>query len=143
MPTIRARLNANRALYPPPNPARGWTAAGLYALLANPKYTGYQVLGRKHQVSKTRKVPVPPDKWIWSPAPRHPALVDKATWDAAQRIGAERGNVQDAEQPRTRPGRHYALPVPAVVQDLPQADARHHPHLHPPPQHLHLLPVPA
>jgi hypothetical protein len=33
--------------------------------------------------------------------------VDKATWDAAQEVSAARGNVQDAEQPRTRPGRRY------------------------------------
>jgi hypothetical protein len=28
-------------------------------------------------------------------------------WDLAQHIGAVRGNVQDAEQPKTRPGRRY------------------------------------
>ena len=39
--------------------------------------------------------------------PTRPALVDRATWDAAQAISAARGNVQDAEQPRTRPGRRY------------------------------------
>jgi site-specific DNA recombinase len=40
-------------------------------------------------------------------APHPPALVDRATWDAAQKVSAARGNVQDAEQPRTRPGRRY------------------------------------
>jgi hypothetical protein len=35
--------------------------------------------------------------------------VDKQTWDAAQRAGAEHGNVRDAETPSTRPGRHYLL----------------------------------
>ena len=43
------------------------------------------------------------------PEPTHPALVDKATWDAAQRAGAEHGNVRDTELPTTRPGRHYLL----------------------------------
>jgi hypothetical protein len=52
-------------------------------------------------------VDVPPDQWIWSAQPTHPALVGKATWDAAQTIGALRGNVRDAEQPRIRPGRRY------------------------------------
>ena len=88
---------------------------------------------------------VPPDQWIWSAQPTHPALVDKATWDAAQQIGAARGNVQDAEQPRTRPGRRYTVPGPAVVQNLQTADARRHPHQPHPrkPDQLHLLPVPA
>jgi DNA invertase Pin-like site-specific DNA recombinase len=107
VPTIRARLNANRALYPPPDAARGWTSASIYKILANPKYTGYQVLGRRHRASPGKVVTMPPEKWIWSRQPTHPALVDKATWDEAQKIGGERGNVQDREQPRPRPGRRY------------------------------------
>jgi hypothetical protein len=107
VPTIRTRLNADPIAYPPPDPAKGWTHAGIYKILANPKYTGYQVLGRTHITGPGKKVPVPPDKWIWSTQPTHPALVDKPTWDTAQHIGAQRGNVQDAEQPKTRPGRRY------------------------------------
>ena len=107
IPTIRARLNANRVLYPPPDETRGWTNGGIYKILANPKYTGYQVLGRRHKVSPGKTVTVPPDKWIWSAHPTHPALADRATWDAAQKVSAARGNVQDAEQPRARPGRRY------------------------------------
>jgi site-specific DNA recombinase len=107
VPTIRARLNANPAAYPPPDPQRGWTLAGLYKILANPKYTGYQVLGRTHITSPTRRTTVQPEQWIWSAEPTHPQLVSKDTWDAAQHISAARGNVQDAEQPKTRPGRRY------------------------------------
>jgi hypothetical protein len=107
IPTIRARLNADPDSYPPPHPERGWTTTGLYEILANPKYTGHQVLGRTHILGPGKKVPVPPEQWIWSAQPTHPALIDKATWDQAQKIGAERGNVQDTEQPRTRPGRRY------------------------------------
>jgi site-specific DNA recombinase len=106
VPTIRARLNAD-PVCPPPDPDRGWTLAGLYKILANPKYTGYQVLGRTHHTSPTRRVEVPPDQWIWSREPTHPALVGKAMWDTAQTISAARGNVQDAEQPKTRAGRRY------------------------------------
>ena len=75
VPTIRARLNASPGLYAPPDPDRGWTLAGLYKILTNPKYTGYQVLGRTHHASPTRRVEVPPDQWIWSALPTHPALV--------------------------------------------------------------------
>ena len=42
-----------------------------------------------------RRVPVPPDQWLWSPEPVHPAIVDRATWDAAQDIGAEHGTSRD------------------------------------------------
>jgi len=107
VPTIRARLNADPAQYPPPDSTRGWTLAGLYKILANPKYTGYQVLGRTHIASPTRRAVVPPEQWIWSREATHPALVAKDAWDAAQQVSAARGNVQDAEQPRTRPGRRY------------------------------------
>jgi len=107
VPTIRARLNADPAAYPPPDPVKGWTLAGLYKILANPKYTGYQVLGRTHITGPTRRVEVPPEQWIWSREATHPALVSKDMWDAAQRISAARGNVQDAEQPKTRTGRRY------------------------------------
>ena len=142
VPTIRARLNADPITYPPTDPAKGWTLAGIYKILANPKYTGYQVLGRRHKISPRKMVDVPPEKWIWSRQPTHPALVDKATWDTAQDIGAERGNVQDAEQPRTRPGRRYRYRGTAVVQNLQTAHDRLHPHLPRSPRHLHLLPVP-
>jgi site-specific DNA recombinase len=35
--------------------------------------------------------------------------VDRATWDAAQLIGAQRGNVRDPEMPTSQPGRRYIL----------------------------------
>jgi len=41
--------------------------------------------------------------------PTHPALVDKATWDKAQRMGRRHGNVRDPEMPTTRTGRHHKL----------------------------------
>jgi hypothetical protein len=41
--------------------------------------------------------------------PTHPAIIDRATWDAAQKVGAERGNVRDAETPTVRQGRRYIL----------------------------------
>ena len=56
-----------------------------------------------------KKVWTPPSEWIWSAKPTHDALVDKATWDAAQRIGRRHGNVRDPEMPARRPGRRYKL----------------------------------
>ena len=43
------------------------------------------------------------------PEPVHPVIVDRATWEQAQRTGAERGNVRDPETPRGRRGRRYVL----------------------------------
>ena len=52
---------------------------------------------------------MPASEWIWSAEPTHPALVDKATWDAAQRMGRRHGNVRDPEMPARRTGRRYKL----------------------------------
>ena len=49
MPTIHARLCADPDAYPPADPETGWTIGGIYSILANPKYTGYQVFGRRPQ----------------------------------------------------------------------------------------------
>ena len=49
VPTIHARLTADPATYPAADPETGWTLDGLYAILANPKYTGYQVFGRNRK----------------------------------------------------------------------------------------------
>jgi len=107
IPTITARLNASPAAYPPPAQA-GWNKTTVAAILANPKYTGHMVFGRERtQNGKTRRLP--PDQWVWSPEPVHPALIDRETWQAAQVIGAERGNVRDPEMPTSQAGRRYLL----------------------------------
>ena len=60
VPAIHARLSADPGTYPPADPEAGWTLGGIYSILANPKYTGYQVFGR------TRKgKPVPEGQWYW------------------------------------------------------------------------------
>jgi len=107
--TIAARLNADPGLYPPPGHAPGWAETTVTAILRNPKYTGHMVYGRTRKTPGSKKPrPVPPDQWIWSPEPKHQALTDRDTWETAQKMGTERGNVRDPEMP-ARPGRHYAL----------------------------------
>jgi hypothetical protein len=101
MPTIAARLNADPACYPAPRPGRGWTTQTVYAILSNPKYTGHMVYGRI-RTRNGRHVTVPADQWLWSPEPTHPAIVDLATWQAAQAIGAEHATSRDLDA--TRPG---------------------------------------
>ena len=93
MPTIAARLNADLARYPAPA-GSGWTTQSVFALLRNPKYTGHMVYGRQ-RTRNGRRITVPPDQWLWSPEPTHPAIVDRATWEAAQHTGAEHGTSRD------------------------------------------------
>jgi hypothetical protein len=108
--TIAWRLNGDPAAYPAPGNGPGWTESSVSAILRNPKYTGFMVYGRTRKIPGKKKTrPVPPDQWIWSPQPAHQALTDRATWDAAQHIGAERGNVRDTEKPTTQPGSRYPL----------------------------------
>jgi site-specific DNA recombinase len=108
VPTITARLNADPETYPPPAGTAGWQDSTVFAILRNPKYTGYMVLGRTRKTGgRTRAVP--PAEWLWSPEPTHPALVDMQTWDAAQAVAAARGNTRDAEMPTSQPGYRYVL----------------------------------
>jgi DNA invertase Pin-like site-specific DNA recombinase len=91
--TITARLNADPAAYPSPD-GTGWTQNTVTGILRNPKYTGYMVFGRKRTLNG-KKRPVPQAEWLWSPQPSHPALIDRATWDAAQTVPGQRGNTRD------------------------------------------------
>jgi site-specific DNA recombinase len=94
--TITDRLNADPGSYPPPPGVIGWAASTVSAILANPKYTGHMVYGRRRsQNGRTR--PVPPDQWIWTPEPVHPAIITRATWDAAQKAGAEHSTSRDTD----------------------------------------------
>jgi hypothetical protein len=38
-----------------------------------------------------------------------PRQIDRATWDAAQSVVGERGDIRDAEMPTSQPGRRYPL----------------------------------
>jgi site-specific DNA recombinase len=110
VPTIAWRLNRNLAAYPPPGDGPGWTETSMAAILRNPKYTGHMVYGRTRKLPGTKKSrPVLPQEWIWSAETVHEPLTDRETWEKAQTIGAERGNVRDAEKPTTQPGSRYPL----------------------------------
>ena len=59
-PAIAARLNADPAAYPPPNPAHRVDGPERPAsCCANPKYTGHMVYGR-HRTRNGRRTPRPP-----------------------------------------------------------------------------------
>jgi site-specific DNA recombinase len=98
MPTIAARLNTDPVQYPPPRASKPWTAQTVYAVLGNPKYTGHMVYGRV-RTRNGRRVTAPPDQWLWSPEPAHPAIIDRATWQQAQDIGGEHATRRDLDRP--------------------------------------------
>ena len=84
---IRDRLNAEPDRYPPPIPvdprtARGaWSRSSVWEVLRNPKYTGYQVWNRRAR-KKGHNRTNPPEAWIWSEEPAHPAIVTREEHDA-------------------------------------------------------------
>jgi hypothetical protein len=45
------------------------------------------VYGR-HRTRNGRRVPVAAGQWLWSPAPVHPPIIDRDTWDQAQTVAA-------------------------------------------------------
>ena len=114
-PAIAAKLNADPASYPPPNPGTGWTAQNVRVMLANPKYTGHMVYGR-HRTRNGRRTPAPPDQWLWTPAPVHPAIVDRATWDAAQDVAAGHGTSRDGDEPNSHPATRRFYPYRSRVR---------------------------
>ena len=95
IPEIRDRLNADHDAYPPPAAGKGWTNSGVYSILGNPKYTGRMVFGRRRSAGGKRGRRVPPEQWIWSPAETHPAIVTRATWDAAQGMSEQHATSRD------------------------------------------------
>jgi site-specific DNA recombinase len=103
IPEITGRLNADQGSYPPPDEAKGWTPGGVNSVLGNPKYTGHMVFGRRRTQAGKRGQPVPQEQWLWTPEPVHPAIVTRATWDAAQGIGAEHGTSRDGHTPSPHP----------------------------------------
>jgi site-specific DNA recombinase len=109
VPAIHARLCADPATYPPKDPETGWTVGGVYSILANPKYTGYQVFGRVRKGKRTT-----PDKWYWSDQPTHPAIIDRDTWQTAQKIGAKHRSSRDGD--RTNPAEWRTYPFRSRIR---------------------------
>jgi site-specific DNA recombinase len=92
-PAIAARLNADPARYPAPGKP-GWTAQAVHVILRNPKYTGHMVFGRR-RTRNGHRIQAHPQDWLWSPQPVHPALIDRATWQKAQKIGKKHATSRD------------------------------------------------
>ena len=70
------KLNGNLDRDPPPKRNRKdemplrqtWSRSQIWAMLRNPKYTGYNVWGR-HDKRRGRPTYWPREQWVWSPTP--------------------------------------------------------------------------
>jgi site-specific DNA recombinase len=81
-----------------------WTLATVQTILANPRYTGWQVWNRQptaHDLIDPANTGLghrqvqrwnPPDGWVISARPAHPALISEADFIAVQNIRSPRGN---------------------------------------------------
>jgi hypothetical protein len=112
VPGIAARLTALGV--PAPGGGKTWSAATVYGILRNPKYTGRIVLGRTTNTGPTRRkgerrqVTLPRDYWTWADDDHtHEALIDPGTWEQAQAIGQQRRNTDDTGHRRSTAGRLY------------------------------------
>jgi site-specific DNA recombinase len=108
LPAIAIRLNASPGLYPAPAGSDGWAASSVDAILRNPKYTGHQVFGR-HRNRGGKRVKADPADWLWTPHPVHPGIIDRDTWQDAQRIGGEHGTSRDRDPSAPPPNAPYYL----------------------------------
>lgn len=81
---ICRRLTADPDRHPAPvDPRSGqprpWTPKIVRGVLTNPAYLGYSV--RRRHTGDGRALP--PEAWLWSDQPAHPALIDPETFRAA------------------------------------------------------------
>ena len=113
---IADRLDADPDRYPPPTAIGGtrtrgsWSARSARALLLNPKYTGYMVWNRRARNTK-RGRHNPPELWVWSKEPSHPAIVSLDTYRAAAAVAELRHTSRSASTPNNHPAtkRTYLL----------------------------------
>jgi site-specific DNA recombinase len=120
---ILNKLNRDLERFPPPKRNRKdedglpqtWSRSQLWAMLRNPKYTGYNIWNR-HDKRRGRPVMRPRDQWVWSPTPTHEALVSRELFDTVE-ARARRNQVRSrtpqlndyAHRARRRSGRFYLL----------------------------------
>jgi hypothetical protein len=127
VPGIARRLTELGA----PSPGgKAWSPATVGNILGNPKYTGRVVLGRTTNTGPTRRKGerkirrLPREYWTWAGDDNtHPPMTDMDTWEAAQQVGRQRGNVRDPLTPGKRDARLY--PFRARIR-CRQCDRRMH-----------------
>ena len=75
----------------------------MWEVLRNPKYTGFQVWNRRARKKGHNRMN-PPDVWIWSDEPAHPAIVSREEYDAVSaRAKANERSRQGVPATKARP----------------------------------------
>jgi site-specific DNA recombinase len=110
------KLNGELERYPPPKRNRKdemplrptWSRSQIWAMLRNPKYTGYNVWGR-HDKRRGRPFMRPRQQWVWSPTPTHEPLVPKELFDLVEERAQrhERRAKRPPQRYRQRDGRRH------------------------------------
>jgi site-specific DNA recombinase len=104
---ICEKLNRNIEKYPAPVPnrkdatdlAHTWSRSVIYAMLRNPKYTGFNVWGRNDK-RRGRQQIRPRDEWVWSAAPTHEPIVSRELFEMVE--GRAQRNAQATKAGMTR-----------------------------------------
>ena len=89
-------------------------------VLRNPKYTGFQVWNRRAR-KKGHNRTNPPEAWMWSEEPTHPAIVSREKYDAVQsRARANERSRQGVPATVARPSakHNYLSPLHEPPTDL-------------------------
>ncbi|HEY7145575.1 MAG TPA: recombinase family protein [Streptosporangiaceae bacterium] len=116
VPAITARLNAGQEAFPPPG-GRYWLPSTVAAILANPKYTGHMVYGRRRKTGRGGKLKMtPPDQWIWTEHTVHPAIITRDMYDAAQAIANAHRSSGDAPGASPQPLARRSYPLRGRVR---------------------------
>lgn len=63
-----------------------WCGRSVRRMLAQPKYTGYQVYGRRSRGNHERATPIA--EWVWSSRQAHPEIVPVQQWRETQLVTA-------------------------------------------------------
>ncbi|GAB3977244.1 hypothetical protein GCM10029978_066430 [Actinoallomurus acanthiterrae] len=63
-----------------------WCGRQVRRMIDQPKYTGYQVFGRRRRADHERATPI--CQWVWSRTQAHPAIVPLEEWYQAQQVTA-------------------------------------------------------
>ena len=113
-PAIAARLNADPASYPPPNPGTGWTAQNVRVMLAPQVHGPHGLRPAPHPQRPPHPCSARPVALVTGPGA--PAIIDRATWDAAQDIGAGHGTSRDGEEPNSHPATRRFYPYRSRVR---------------------------
>jgi site-specific DNA recombinase len=122
IPTITARLNADHGTYPPPD-GQNWDKGTVAHILANPKYTGHMVYGRR-RTKPGQRTPAgrrkfrraQPSEWTWSDETHHPAIITRAMFDAAQTIAQQHRTATDDPNATPQPQARRSYPLRSRVR---------------------------